>query len=78
MIKAFMVIEMREGLVHPGELARGIWEALLTTVGGLIVAIPAYLSYNYFVTRVNTFILEMEKSATRLIDIIFLLKSEEE
>jgi len=78
MIKAFMVIEMREGLVHPGELARGIWEALVTTVGGLIVAIPAYLSYNYFVTRVNTFILEMEKSATRLIDIIFLLKSEEE
>ena len=78
MIKAFMVIEMREGLVHPGELARGIWEALVTTVGGLVVAIPAYLAYNYFVTRVNNLILEMEKSATRLIDIIFLLKSEEE
>ncbi|MCM8773063.1 MAG: MotA/TolQ/ExbB proton channel family protein [candidate division WOR-3 bacterium] len=77
MIKAFMVIELREGLVHPGELARGIWEALITTVGGLVVAIPAYLSYNYFVTRVNNFILEMEKSATKLIDIIFLLKSEE-
>lgn len=78
MIKAFMVIEAKEGLVHPGELARGIWEALITTVGGLVVAIPAYLSYNYFVTRVNNLVLEMEKSATRLIDIIFLLKREEE
>jgi biopolymer transport protein ExbB len=78
MIKAFMVIEMRQGLVHPGELARGIWEALITTVGGLVVAIPAYLSYNYFVSRINNFIIEMEKSATKLIDIIFLLKSEED
>lgn len=78
MVKAFMVIEMRGGLVNPGELARGIWEALITTVGGLVVAIPAYLSYNYFVTRVNNLILEMEKSATRLIDIIFFLKGEEE
>ncbi|MCS7179963.1 MAG: MotA/TolQ/ExbB proton channel family protein, partial [bacterium] len=78
MIKAFMVIEIKEGLVHPGDLARGIWEALLTTVGGLVVAIPAYLSYNYFVSRVNNLILDMEKSATRLIDFIFLLKTEEE
>ncbi|MCM8785743.1 MAG: MotA/TolQ/ExbB proton channel family protein [Candidatus Omnitrophica bacterium] len=78
MIKAFMVIEMKEGLVHPGELARGIWEALITTVGGLVVAIPAYLSYNYFVSYINNLILEMEKSATRLIDLIFLIKSEEE
>lgn len=78
MIKAFMVIEAKGGLVHPGDLARGIWEALLTTVAGLIVAIPAYLAYNYFVSRVNNIILDMEKSATRLLDVLFLIKSEEE
>jgi len=78
MIKAFMVIEAKGGLVNPGDLARGIWEALLTTVVGLIVAIPAYLAYNYFVSRVNNIVLDMEKSATRLLDIIFLIKSEEE
>ncbi|MDD3726189.1 MAG: MotA/TolQ/ExbB proton channel family protein [Candidatus Ratteibacteria bacterium] len=77
-IKAFMVIESKGGLVSPGELAGGIWEALVTTVAGLTVAIPAYLAYNYFVSRVNNIILQMEKSATRLIDILFLLKSEEE
>ncbi len=78
LIKAFMVIESRGGLVNPGDLAGGIWEALITTVAGLIVAIPAYIAYNYFVTRVNGIILQMEKSATRLLDILFLLKSEEE
>jgi len=78
LIRAFMVIEARAGLVHPGELAGGIWEALITTVAGLIVAIPSYLAYNYFVSRVNNLILQMERNATRLIDILFLLKSEED
>ncbi len=73
-----MVIQSKGGLVNPGDLAGGIWEALVTTVVGLIVAIPAYISYNYFVNRVNNIILQMEKSATRLMEILFLLKSEEE
>jgi len=78
LIKAFMVIEAHAGLVNPGDLAGGVWEALITTVGGLVIAIPAYLSYNYFVTRVNNMVLQMEKSATKVLDIFFLLKSEEE
>lgn len=78
LIRAFMVIEAQAGLVNPGELAGGIWEALITTVAGLIVAIPSYLAYNYFVSRVNNIILQMEKSATKLIDILFLIKLEEE
>lgn len=78
MIKAFMVIEAKGGLVNPGELAGGIWEALVTTVAGLTVAIPSYLAYNYFVSRVNNIILQMEKSATRLMDILFFLREEEE
>jgi len=78
LIKAFMVIESHGGLVNPGDLAGGVWEALITTVGGLVIAIPAYLSYNYFVTRVNNMVLQMEKSATKVLDIFFLLKSEEE
>ena len=52
--------------VTPGDLAGGIWEALLTTVAGLIVAIPTFVVYNYLVSRINKFILEMERSATEL------------
>ena len=78
LIKAFMVIQAKGGIVNPGDLAGGIWEALVTTVAGLAVAIPAYLAYNYLVSRVNSMVLEMEKSAARILDVFFLLKAEEE
>jgi len=78
LIKAFMVIERMKGLAGPGEIAGGVWESLITTGGGLGVAIPAYLAYNYFVNRVNNLVLQMEKSGSRILDIFFLLKSQEE
>lgn len=78
LIKAFMVIEAKAGLVNPGDLARGIWEALITTVGGLVVSIPAYLGYNYFVSRVNGLIYDMERATSRIMDIFLFLRSEEE
>lgn len=62
--------------INPGALAGGIWEALITTVAGLIVAIPIFVIYNYLVSRVNNFILEMERSATELVNFIYEHKRE--
>jgi len=56
--------------VTPGDLAGGIWEALLTTVAGLIVAIPTFVAYNYLVSRVNYIVLEMERAATELLNFL--------
>lgn len=56
--------------VTPGDLAAGIWEALITTVAGLVVAIPTLLACNYFVHRVNTIVLEMERTATELVNLL--------
>jgi biopolymer transport protein ExbB len=73
MVRAFQVIEQKATAlqpVNPKDLAGGIWEALLTTVFGLCVAIPTYVAYNYFVTKVNGFVLEMEKSATDLVNLL--------
>lgn len=73
MVRAFQVIEQKATAlqpVNPKDLAGGIWEALLTTVFGLCVAIPTYVAYNYFVTKVNGFILDMEKSATDLVNLL--------
>ncbi len=78
LIKAFMVIEAKSGLVNPGDLARGIWEALITTVGGLVVSIPSYLAYNYLVSRVNSLVYDMERATSRIMDTLFFLRSEEE
>ncbi len=73
MVKAFQVIQEKATSlypVNPGDLAGGIWEALITTVAGLSVAIPTFVAYNYFVSRVDGFVLDMEKSATDLLNIL--------
>ena len=81
MVAAFQVIENKASSlnpVNPGDLAGGIWEALLTTVFGLCVAIPAYVAYNYLVSRVDGFILDMERSATDLLNILGEKRQENE
>jgi len=73
MVRAFQVIQEKSASfspVSPGDLAGGIWEALLTTVAGLIVAIPTVVVYNYLVNRVDEFVLEMERSATEVTNIL--------
>ncbi len=55
MIKAFMKIEELGGKVNALALAGGIWEALITTAFGLIVAIPCLLVYYYFEGRVDDY-----------------------
>ena len=73
MVKAFQVIEQKAVSmmpVNPGDLAGGIWESLITTVAGLTVAIPTYVVYNYLVNKVDGFVLEIEKSATELVNML--------
>ena len=70
MISAFRVVESMSGVVSPGDLAGGIWEALLTTAFGLMVGIPAYGFYNYFVTRVQRFVFEIENSSTEFLSLM--------
>jgi biopolymer transport protein ExbB len=73
MVRAFQVIQEKTASfspVSPGDLAGGIWEALLTTVAGLIVAIPTIVAYNYLVNRVEEFVLDMERSATEIINLL--------
>ncbi|MEI7997958.1 MAG: MotA/TolQ/ExbB proton channel family protein [Candidatus Omnitrophota bacterium] len=47
----------------------GISEALVCTATGLLVAIPAVVSYNYFVRKVDNFVLDMELTASELLDL---------
>jgi len=70
MIDAFMEIERLSGNVNATVLAGGIWEALMTTAAGLIVGILTYICYNYFTTRVQRFVFEMESSSTELIELL--------
>jgi biopolymer transport protein ExbB len=48
LVSAFHQIEILGGQVQPGDLAAGIWEALVTTVFGLLIAIPCMAAYHGF------------------------------
>jgi biopolymer transport protein ExbB/TolQ len=51
-----------------GAVAGGISEALVTTAFGLLVAIPAVMTFNYFTSKVEAFDVEMDNSSSELID----------
>jgi biopolymer transport protein ExbB len=55
---------------HVGDLSKGIWQALVCTAAGLAVAIPAHAAYNYLVHRVNSIVLDMERAATDIVQIV--------
>ncbi len=68
MILAFDAIA-KAGDVNPTLVAGGIKVALLTTAAGLVIAIPVNIAYNFFVTRIDTLIMEMETGAQRILNI---------
>ena len=51
-------------------LAEGVWEALICAAGGIAVAIPAHAGYNYLVSRVNKIVLDMERAAAEIVNIV--------
>ncbi len=69
-MKAFGVLGNFGAVSDPSVLAKGVSEALITTVGGIIVAVPAVIFYNYLVTRVNTILIKMENQVNALIAIL--------
>lgn len=70
MIEAFQQIQGLQGNVNPSVLAGGIWEALVSTAGGLIVGILAFFFYNFLLGKINRLVHDMETSSTEFIDLL--------
>ena len=69
MIDAFDAIAAA-GDVSPSLVANGIKVALLTTVGGLIVAVILQLFYNYLISKIDSLVNSMEDASISLVDIL--------
>jgi biopolymer transport protein ExbB len=67
MMNLFLVTRQQAPLIHAGALSGGMMQALLTTVAGLAIAIPAYAGYNLLIGRVESIMLDMEKSSIDLL-----------
>ena len=61
MIRAFNAIVAKQGMAQPQDLASGISEALVTTVEGLVVAIPTMCVFTYFRSRIDSLVAEAGK-----------------
>lgn len=69
-MSAFGVLGKFGAVSDPAALASGVSEALITTVGGLVVAVPVVIFYNYFVSRVNHILTELESRVNTLVVLI--------
>lgn len=69
MIDAFFNIS-QAGLGDPTAVSAGIAQALITTATGLMVAVPAFVFYNYFASRVNSYSLQMERAASHVVNLV--------
>jgi biopolymer transport protein ExbB len=70
MIGAFETMAQSAGGAKPDELSGNISVALLTTAGGLMVAIPSLIIYSYLKSNTESYILEMEEVALLMVDTI--------
>ena len=75
MIAAFGAVA-EAGQIEASLVAGGIKVALITTATGLTIAIPVNIAYNFFVTRIDGLILDMEQGAQRILNLAWDLEKE--
>lgn len=70
MVQAFMNLSQAGGTVDMSLLSEGMYVAMVTTVAGLLVGIPAYFGYNYLVARIEKLVFQMEANSIAFMDIL--------
>ena len=58
----------------PATVAGGIKVALLTTAAGLVIAVPVNIAYNFFVTRIDQLVADMEHGASKIMSLAWDLE----
>ena len=70
MVTCFQDMAFAGNNIEIHTLATGMYQALVTTIGGLIVGIICYFLYNVLVTRINKVVLDIEVRATEFMDLL--------
>lgn len=76
-LKVFNVIQTK-GMGHANMMAGGISEALITTIAGLVIGIPALIIFNYYTNKAEGLILEIEKYSSGMLRKITRFKENKE
>jgi biopolymer transport protein ExbB len=67
LISTLIMLERNAPLIQIGDAAGGMWQALITSAAGLIVAIPAFAGYNLLTARIERLVLDMERAASDIV-----------
>lgn len=78
MIQAFFNMSQAGNNIDITLLSSGIYTAMVTTVGGLIVGILAYFGYNYLSSRINSLVFKMESTTIEFMDLLHEPAGEDE
>jgi biopolymer transport protein ExbB len=78
MIQAFFNMSQAGNNIDITLLSSGIYTAMVTTVGGLIVGILAYFGYNYLTSRINSLVFKMESTTIEFMDLLHEPAGEDE
>ena len=70
MVRAFYDMSMAGNNINIELLSQGIYQAMITTVGGLVVGILAYIFYNVLVARIQKVVYTLELTATEFMDVL--------
>lgn len=76
MVEAFFRMSTAGNNLDVSILSGGIYVAMITTVGGLIVGIPALFGYNYLVSYINKVIFNMEANTSEFMDLLYVTQKE--
>ena len=60
--------------IKTNKILDGIWSSLITTAGGLIVAIPSISGYNYLISKINYFLIDIKNESNEVLDMIKEIK----
>lgn len=66
----FNMTQNQTGVVQLADLSSGMYQAMVTTVGGLIVGILAYFGYNYLISRVDSVVRNLESKTLEFMDLL--------
>lgn len=70
MVRVFFDISAQGNQIEIGLLSTGMYQAMVTTIAGLIVGIIAFIAYNFLVARIEKLIYIMEAKATEFMDLL--------
>ncbi len=70
LIESFVNVTSQSGFASATDISSGIYQSLLTTAGGLVVAIPCAVGYSYLSSRVNILMHDMERAGIEIVNLI--------